>query len=155
MIVNFNSLSDDSRIWVYGSETILTETHEKIISQDLSHFLENWEYHQNKLKASFRFFKNRFIIVALDDAEFEVGGCSMDRLQRLIQEFELKLGLSLLSRLNIFCMIGDSVECYTSSELHKYASDDTLFYDLTIQKKKDLSKWLKPIKDGWCTIFIL
>ena len=35
--------------------------------------------------------------------------------------------------------------------LSEKTNRDTLFYDITIQKKSELSNWLKPIKDGWCS----
>jgi len=153
MFVPFDILNDSSRLWLYGSETELTKQQTSHISEKLTTFLESWEYHQQKLTASFKISENRFIIIALDDREYGVGGCSMDGLQRLIQTFENDLSISLMNRLNVFCKIGGEIQCVSSFKLKRVANSETLFYDLTIQNKLELHSYLKPIKDGWCSKF--
>ena len=154
MLTNFNTLADSSRLWVYGAETSLTETEQLCISERLTEFLEKWEYHQNKLLASFHIFENRFVVVALDDSQYGVGGCSMDSLQKVIQELEKELFISLLNRLNVFCKIDGYIECITTTNLSNKANSTTLFYDLTILKKSEIPNWLKPISGGWCSSFL-
>ena len=155
MFVPFDILNDSSRLWLYGSETELTKQQTAHISEKLTAFLESWEYHQQKLTASFKISENRFIIIALDDREYGVGGCSMDGLQRLIQTFENDLSISLMNRLNVFCKIGEEIQCIPSFKLKSVANSETLFYDLTIQKKRELSNWLKLVEEGWCANLIL
>ena len=154
MFVSFDTLNDSSRLWLYGSETEFTKQQKEHISEKLTTFLESWEYHQQKLTASFKISENRFIIIALDDREYGVGGCSMDGLQRLIQTFENDLSISLMNRLNVFCKIGEEIQCIPSFKLKSVANSETLFYDLTIQKKTDLHTFLKPISEGWCSRFV-
>jgi len=154
MFVPFDILNDSSRLWLYGSETELTKQQTAHISEKLTAFLESWEYHQQKLTASFKISENRFIIIALDDREYGVGGCSMDGLQRLIQTFENDLSISLMNRLNVFCKIGEEIQCIPSFKLKSVANSETLFYDLTIQRKTDLHTFLKSISEGWCSRFV-
>ena len=151
MFVPFDILNDSSRLWLYGSETELTKQQTEHISEKITTFLEDWEYHQKKLTASFKISEKRFIIIALDDSEYGVGGCSMDGLQRLIQTFENELSITLMNRLNVFCKIGEEIQCIPSFKLKSVANSETLFYDLTIQKKTDLQTFLKPISEGWCS----
>ena len=154
MFVPFDILNDSSRLWLYGSEKGFTKQQTEHISEKLTTFLEAWEYHQQKLSASFKISENRFIIIALDDREYGVGGCSMDGLQRLIQTFENDLSTSLMNRLNVFCKIGEEIQCIPSFKLKSVANSETLFYDLTIQKKTDLHTFLKSISEGWCSRFV-
>ena len=63
---------------------------------------------------------------------------------------EKELSVSLMNRLNVFCSIDDTIKCIPSTKLADNANQNTLFYDLTIQKKGELANWLKPIKEGWC-----
>tara|TARA_B100001758_G_scaffold247628_2_gene266252 strand:+ start:4730 stop:5197 length:468 start_codon:yes stop_codon:yes gene_type:complete len=154
MLVDFNSISDESRLWVYGSESNLTNDQQAVIISKISEYLKTWDYHNNPLTASLIIKEDRFIIIALDDSEFGVGGCSIDSLQRIIQELEQELSISLLNRLNIFCRIDNMLRCISTLKLSEHANNKTLFYDLTIQKKNELSNWLKPIEEGWCANFI-
>ena len=151
MFTDFNNLSNDSRLWLYGSETILTEDQKRVINQKLTFFLEKWESHQQSLTCSFKILENHFLIIALDESKSGAGGCSIDGLQRLIQELENKLDIVLLNRLNVFCRVDNHIKCYSTSKLKEYVDKDTLFYDLTIQKKEQMKDWLKPISNGWCS----
>jgi len=155
MLVDFNSISDESRLWIYGSESKLTGYHQEVILNKISEYLKTWDYHNNPLTAAITIKEDHFIIIALDDSEFGVGGCSIDSLQRIIQELENELSISLLNRLNIFYRVDDNIKCIPTLKLAEYVNKETLFYDLTIQKKRELLNWLKPIEEGWCATIIL
>ena len=92
MIIDFNNISSNSRIWIYGSKIILSKDFQSNIINSLRQFLDSWEYHKNPLRSGVSIFENRFVIVALDDKEYGVGGCSIDSLQliaeRLVEELE-------------------------------------------------------------------
>ena len=144
MLVKFDEISDQSRLWLYASETRLTTAQNTYIIEKISKFLQTWEAHRASLKASVKILEKHFIIVALDESSASATGCSIDSLQKVIQNIEQDLSISILNRLNVFCRIEDKVVCIPSSELSSHVSSDTLFYDLTIIKKHDLSLFLKP-----------
>ena len=150
MLVNFNTISDNSRIWIYAAEKKLTNNQETYILDYISDHLQNWDAHKVPLIAGVTILENHFIIVALDESENGASGCSIDRLQNMIQDLEKELSVSLLNRLNVFCRINDEIQCVPSFQLDGIAKENTLFYDLTIQKKSDLHTYLKPISEGWC-----
>ena len=105
MLVDFNTTADQSRIWIYAAEHKLTKDQENHILNHISDHLQNWEAHKVPLTAGVTILENRFIVVALDDSENGASGCSIDTLQKLIQNLEKELSISLLNRLNIFCKI--------------------------------------------------
>ena len=150
MLVDFNTTADQSRIWIYAAEHKLTKDQENHILKAISTHLQNWEAHKVPLTAGVAILENRFIVVALDESENGASGCSIDTLQKLIQNLEKELSVSLLNRLNIFCKIEDEILCIPSFKLSTVANKDTLFYDLTILTKSDLKTYLKPISEGWC-----
>lgn len=150
MLVNFDILIDESRVWIYASEQELTNDNEDYILNHISNHLKNWVAHQSPLKAGVKILENRFIVIALDENMNIASGCSIDALQQKLQQIEKDLSISLMNRLNLFCIIGGMIECMPINRLVKEVSRETLFYDLTIQRKSELSNWLKPIKDGWC-----
>jgi|TARA_B100001093_G_scaffold464884_1_gene482142 hypothetical protein len=151
MLVEFDNISDTSRTWIYSSPISLNNENQDFISKLLSNHLDSWQAHQVSLKAAYTILENHFIVIALDENIAGASGCSIDNLQHKIQEIENYLAVSLTNRLNIFCIIDDKIKCIPSSELSKFANKETLFYDLTIQKKSDLNSYLKPIKEGWCS----
>ena len=154
MLVDFNTTADQSRIWIYAAEHKLTNDQENYILNHISDHLQNWEAHKVPLTAGVTILENRFIVVALDESENGASGCSIDTLQKSIQNLEKDLSISLLNRLNVFCKIEDEILCIPSFKLESIAKSNTLFYDLTIQKKSDLYSYLKPISEGWCASYL-
>ena len=59
-----------------------------------------------------------------------------------------------MNRLNVFCKIGEVIKVIPSFKLGIIANKETLFYDLTIQRKEELSNYLKPIKEGWAKSYL-
>ena len=154
MLVDFNTTSDQSRIWIYAAEQKLTKDQEGHVLKVISAHLQNWEAHKVPLTAGVTILENRFIVVALDDSENAASGCSIDTLQNTIQKLENELSISLLNRLNVFCKIEEEIKCIPTFRLKNEIDEYTLFYDLTIQKKSEIARWLKPIKDGWCASYL-
>ena len=154
MLADFHTLSEESRIWIYASEMTLITDHQSHILNYISEHLKGWNAHKLPLTAGVTILENHFIVVALDEGEIGASGCSIDTLQNKIQELEKELSVSLLNRLNVFCRIDDEIQCVPSFKLDGIAKANTLFYDLTIQKKSDLRYYLKPIEEGWCAHFL-
>jgi len=150
MLVDFNTTSDQSRIWIYAAEQKLTNEQENHILKSISAHLQNWEAHKVPLIAGVTILENHFIVVALDETKNGASGCSIDTLQNTIQNLEKELSVFLLNRLNVFCRIDDKIHCIPTTKLSENANKETLFYDLTIQNKSELHSYLKPISEGWC-----
>jgi hypothetical protein len=150
MLVDFNTTSDQSRIWIYAAEQKLTNEQENHILKSISNHLQNWEAHKVPLIAGVTILENHFIVVALDETKNGASGCSIDTLQNTIQNLEKELSVSLMNRLNVFCRIDDKIHCIPTTKLSENANKEILFYDLTIQNKSELHSYLKPISEGWC-----
>ena len=154
MLVNFNTIPEESRIWIYAADHKLTNDQESCILKSISDHLQNWEAHKVPLTAGVTILENHFIVIALDETKNGASGCSIDTLQNKIQNLEKDLSISLLNRLNVFCRIDNEIECIPTLKLVDNANQDTLFYDLTIQKKSELDSYLKPISEGWCSSYL-
>ncbi len=101
MYFSFESLNDDSRIWIFQSTNYLEFEKVERISARLMNFLNDWQAHGQDLNASFTIIHDRFIVVALDEASYQATGCSIDKLTHFIQALESELAISLLDRTQI------------------------------------------------------
>ena len=154
MLADFHTLPDSSRIWLYASEKALTTDQQNHILTYIVEHLKGWNAHKVPLTAGVTILENHFIVIALDENKNGASGCSIDTLQKTIQELEKDLSIALMNRLNVFCKIGEIIKVIPSFKLGFIANEDTLFYDLTIQRKEELSNYLKPIKDGWAKSYL-
>ena len=154
MLVEFDKISDDSRIWVYASDKRLTIDQQHYILDSISNHVKDWKSHQKPLKAAVTILENYFIIVALDESYQKASGCSIDTLQKNTQDIEKELNISILGRLNVYVIKKGEIESIPLFKLKDSVDHDTLFYDLTINYKKEIETYLKPIKDGWCSNYL-
>ena len=155
MLADFNKLPNSSRIWIYASEKALATEQQEYIINYIAEHLKGWNAHKVPLTAGLTILENHFIVVALDEEKNVASGCSIDTLQNKIQYLEKDLSISLMNRLNVFCKIDNKIQSVPSFKLGLIANKDTLFYDLTIQRKEELRNYLKPIKEGWCINYLL
>ncbi len=154
MLADFHTLPNSSRIWLYASEKALTTDQQNHILTYIAEHLKGWNAHKVPLTAGVTILENHFIVIALDENKNGASGCSIDTLQKTIQEVEKDLSIALMNRLNVFCKIGEIIKVIPSFKLGVIANEDTLFYDLTIQRKEELSNYLKPIKEGWAKSYL-
>jgi len=154
MLVDFNTLPEEARIWIYASENALTEDQQSHILSYIAEHLKGWNAHKVPLTAGVTVLENHFIVIALDENKNGASGCSIDTLQKTIQELEKDLSIALMNRLNVFYKIGEIIKVIPSFKLGVIANEDTLFYDLNIQRKEELSNYLKPIKEGWAKSYL-
>jgi hypothetical protein len=150
MLVEFDTLPQESRVWIYASEHKLTDEIQHYILNSIYDHLREWEAHKVPLTAGVKIIESHFIIVGLDEGINKASGCSIDTLQHKIQEIEKDISISLLNRLNVFCKVDDIIICISSSDLISNVNKETLFYDLSIQNKSQIDSFLKPIGEGWC-----
>jgi len=59
MYVPFDQLPDDSRIWIFQSDRLLSEEDIEAINPILNYFISDWTAHQQTLRASFTFLHNQ------------------------------------------------------------------------------------------------
>ena len=52
MIVSFDEISDDARIWIYQSNKLFSNDQIKIIKNRIQDFLNSWTSHGNELKVA-------------------------------------------------------------------------------------------------------
>ena len=150
MLVDFDILPEESRIWLYAAENALSKDKQDYILKVISEDLKGWNAHKASLTAGVTILENHFIVIALDESENAASGCSIDTLQNTIQKIEKELSITLMNRLNVFCEIEGQIVCIPSFKLGSTVRSDTPFYDLTILTKSDLNTYLKPLSEGWC-----
>ena len=86
MFVPFNSLPDDSRVWIYLADRKFTKEEVAIISEALASFSNRWMVHGTPLRSSFDILFGQVIILAADEKSTGVSGCSIDDSVRTMKE---------------------------------------------------------------------
>ena len=101
-VVPFDSLPDDSRVWVFGSEKPITGSAAERLLASVDRFLGQWNAHGAPLRCARDWRDNRFLTIAVDQSTAGASGCSIDGLYRALKSAEADIGSSLLEGGRVF-----------------------------------------------------
>ena len=155
MVVEFDKLSDESRLWIYQINRELAREEEEKLIDACTRFLAEWTAHGSKLAASVKIFNHRLLVIAADESYAGASGCSIDSQVAFLRDIQLKLDIDLFSRSNIYYLENEQLKSMEINEFkHKIAteemSDETLFFNTTIHKKEQLKEgFIIPVKESW------
>ncbi|TVZ51101.1 ABC transporter ATPase [Dokdonia sp. Hel_I_53] len=160
MLVDIQKLPDHSRIWLYQSDTKLTEEQVEKIKKDLGTFLTSWTAHGASLEAGFEVKYNRFIVIALDQSKSSASGCSIDSQVRFIQSLQDELEVDLLDKMNVTYYQNERIHYKPLLEFKKMAKDGAVgkntvvFNNLVTTLGEYKTDWEIPAMDSWHSRFL-
>ncbi|MDC0463677.1 ABC transporter ATPase [Flavobacteriaceae bacterium] len=160
MLVDFDSLAENSRVWIYQSNRSFTKDELVDISEKLIVFLNNWVAHGLNLEAGFEIKYKRFIIIALDQDKQSVTGCSIDASVKFIQELEILYSVNLMDKMNVSYKQGDYVAYKTLTDFKKMAKDKavskkTIVFNNLVNSVGEYKQfWEVPASESWHSRFV-
>lgn len=160
MLVEFNTLPDSSRVWVYQADREFSSKEVDQITEQLKMFASNWKRHGDDLKASFQIKYNQFIVLAVDEAYNDVSGCSIDASVHIIKKLQEQFQLDLLNKMNVTFKDGDNINTISLKEFKEYAKQDkisasTVVFNNMITSKADLENaWEVEANKSWHSKFL-
>ena len=160
MLVNFEELPDDSRIWIYQSDRAFTPEEVKRIHELADAFVTQWTAHGASLKAGYVMPYDRFIVLGLDQSEASASGCSIDASVHFIQNLEREFDLDLLDKMNVTFKQGNYISYKPLLDFKKMAkaraiSGKTIVFNNLVNTKSEyLEHWEVPASESWHNRFI-
>ena len=148
-------MPSDARVWVYQSNTILSDAEVNAIKNEGVHFISDWAAHGASLKASFDVLFNRFIVIAVDEQQAMASGCSIDKSVKFVKELEQKFKLNLFDRMQVAYRKGNEIIVCSLSEFEKLANqglvnESTIVFNNMVSSKKAFDvEWEVPLKKSW------
>ncbi len=160
MLVNFESLDNSSKVWVYQADREFSSHEEDIISEKATIFIESWKRHGDDLKASFKIMYHQFIVLAVDENYNGISGCSIDASVNLMKQLEKAFELDLTNRLNISFRDGNNINVVKMADFQKFAKEgritsETIVFNNMVTSKSDFeSIWEVPAEQSWHKRFL-
>lgn len=160
MLVNFDTLPETARIWIYQCNRSFSDSELEEISKKTSVFLEEWAAHGADLQAGFEIKYKRFIVIALDQKINAATGCSIDASVKFIQDLETTYKVDLMDKMNVSYKQGDFVAYKTLTDFKKMAKDKAVskntivFNNLVNSKAEYLEFWEVPASESWHSRFV-
>jgi uncharacterized protein YqfB (UPF0267 family) len=160
MIVDFNTLPEISRVWIYQANRSFSEIELKEIQAKLDIFIENWTAHGSDLQAGYEIKYKRFIIIGLNQNLNDASGCSIDASVSFIQQLEKDYNVDLLDKMNVSYKQGEFIAYKTLKDFRKMAkqkavSKNTIvFNNLVTNIAEYKENWEVPASDSWHNRFL-
>ena len=98
MYISFEQIPQSARIWIYQANRALSDNEVSVIETTLEPAVTKWAAHGTALLASVKVLLNRFVIIALDESQFEASGCSIDASSRWFKELGTQLNVDFFDR---------------------------------------------------------
>lgn len=160
MFVDFNTLPESSRIWVYQADRTFTTLESEAIEEKLTAFVGNWKRHGDDLKASFLLKYNQFVVLGVDENYNDVSGCSIDASVHIIKQLQEELKVDLLNKMNITFKDGHNINTVSMRQFKEFAKldkikPDTLVFNNMIASKAELTNaWEVEASKSWHAKFL-
>ncbi|MCF6296917.1 MAG: ABC transporter ATPase [Flavobacteriaceae bacterium] len=155
MLVNFSSLPDNSKIWIYQSSRKFLDTEVSEISSKMEQFITNWKRHGDDLKGSYQIKYNQFIVLAVDQSYNEASGCSVDASTHVFKQFEVQYQVDLFNKMNTAFKDGDNINIVSLSDFQNFINQQkintkTIVFNNLINTKKELETvWEVSADKSW------
>jgi hypothetical protein len=160
MLVDFNTLPETSRVWIYQANRSFAENEIEEIKSKLDVFIENWTAHGSDLQSGYEIKYKRFIVIALNQNLNAATGCSIDASVHFIQQLEKEYNVDLMDKMNVSYKQGEFIAYKPLNEFKQMAkqravSKNTIvFNNLVANKAEYLENWEVPASESWHSRFL-
>ena len=160
MLVNFNTLPEESRVWIYQANRSFTEDEIIEITSKLEVFIEAWTAHGKDLQSGFKIVYKRFIVIALNQNLNSATGCSIDASVHFIQQLEKDYAVDLMDKMNVSYKQGEFIAHKSLIDFKKMAkqkavSKNTIvFNNLVVNIAEFKENWEVPASQSWHSRFL-
>ena len=155
MLVPFERLDSQSKIWIYQSGKKFSEDEKDFIIKKTESFLIEWTAHGNSLEAAVQILYNQFIIIGVNENINDASGCSIDKSVNYMRELGKRLNTNLLERSKVAIKENTQIKLINFSEIkylvsEKLITSETQVFNNAIVSKKELeTDWLQPAVNSW------
>ena len=155
MLVDFNTLPEESRVWIYQANRSLTEQEIQDISKKLDIFISNWTAHGSDLQSGYDIVYKRFIVIGLNQNLNKATGCSIDASVHFIQQLEKEYNIDLMDKMNVSYKQGEYIAYKSLADFRKMAKDKAVskktivFNNLVNTVAEFKENWEVPASESW------
>jgi hypothetical protein len=148
-------MSADARVWIYQSNTELSDEAAEALKIQAKEFVKGWTAHDHQLKADAAIYYNRFLILMVDEMHAAASGCSIDKSVKFVKEMEARFNITLLDRMNLAYKKQDKVFSVSKADfeammLRGEITDETIVFNNLVGTVRELaSEWELPMAKSW------
>lgn len=160
MFVDYKSISEDAKVWIYPSSRKFYPTEIIEVEQKIKAFVKNWKVDDDNFKVSYQFLYNRFIVLIADDENATLSNADIDASVSFILELQENYKIELLDKMNVCFKQGEFVQYKELKDFKKLiktraVTGKTIIFDNLVSNNYDFKNfWELPISESWYNRFL-
>ncbi|MFC0604386.1 ABC transporter ATPase [Winogradskyella pulchriflava] len=160
MLVDFDTLPEESRVWIYQANRSFTEEEIAELASKIETFIEAWTAHGKDLQSGYKIVYKRFIVIALNQNLNMATGCSIDASVHFIQELEKAYSVDLMDKMNVSYKQGEFIAYKPLLDFKKMAKNNSVskntivFNNLVTNIAEFKENWEVPASESWHSRFL-
>ncbi len=158
MIVPFEKLSEEAKIWIYPSSRKFYPQEKTPLKEKIEVFLNTW-LDKNEAELSYTILYDRFIIFATEE-DVQITNRDLDKQVAFILQLQQEYEIQLLDKMNVCFKQGEFVQykevtAFKKLLKSKSVNSKTIVFDNLVQTKYDFENfWEVPITESWYNRFL-
>ena len=155
-MTSYSELSSQSKVWIYQSNRVLSNSEVTEIQDAVNNFTKQWAAHGKGLKAFGKVYHQRFIVLMVDETAQGASGCSIDSSVHFLKELQQKYNVNLFDRLNMaYRNSSNEIATADRNTFQKLVNmgeinDHTIVFNNLVRNKLDFeTKWEIPMAESW------
>lgn len=154
MIVDYNSMPDTSKVWVFPSQKKIYPNEVEKLETRIHEFIEIWEKQNTALKASYTIKYKRFVVIFVD-SQIAISTETTNQLISFIFKLQAEFETELMDKMNACFKQGEYVQYKDLKNFKKLIKDkainkNTIVFDNLVSTKYDFDNyWEIPASESW------
>ena len=159
-IRTIDSMPAHARVWIYKAARDLSQAEQKLVHERGAAFTGAWAAHGAPLDACVEVLFGRFVVIAVDEAQAEASGCSIDKSVGFIKQLEHDLNLMLTDRMVVVHEDANGITSCRLQDLPILLKDGaisgaTIVYDDLVGTVGELQERFRvPLRESWMQRFL-
>ena len=160
MLVDYETLPETAKVWVYPSNRKFYDTEIDGIHDKIKSFIESWKSDDESFQVSYQLVYNRFIVLFADASGSPLLNADIDASVQFILQLQQEYEVELLYKMNVCFKQGDYVQYKELIDFkkllkNKAVTEKTIVFDNLITTKEEFeSHWEVPISESWYGRFL-
>lgn len=150
-------LPDSARAWIISLLRPVTEPERRDVREKLGALGQEWQSHGAEVTGGAELVYDRFIVVAADEAKTAVSGCSIDGMNRRVDQIAGDLSLPVGDHAFVYFRLnGGEItavprEGFAELIAGEKVTSETIVFDNTVQTLGSVRRgnWEIPLRDSW------
>lgn len=159
--VDFDSLPDAGRVWVFASDRPLEDDEAGMLLEEVDRFLDGWKAHGAPLRSARDWREKRFLAIGIDPTAEQASGCSIDGLFRELQRIQAALATNIVGGGRVFyrdsagrTLVVPRAELPRLVATGDMGDDTTVFDTMVVDVRGWRSRFEQPARRTWVRSFL-